>query len=76
MREFAGGNVAVYISDDWNTRWGTDSNWEVTETKEEYTWFCPVLSMMELRYTENGQRRTKRVCKNPYDGCEGLVGLF
>ena len=76
LREFAGGNVAVYISDDWNTSWCTDSDWEVTETKEEYTWFCPVLSMMELRYTENGQRRTKRVCKSPYDGCEGLVGLF
>lgn len=73
LKEFAGENIAVYIDDDWNTSWCTNSNWKVIETKAEYTWFCPVLSMMELRYTENGQKRTKRVCKNVYDGTVGLV---
>lgn len=64
LKVFAGGNVAAYISDDWNTSWCTDSAWEVTETDADYTWFCPVLSMMELRYTENEQKRAKCVCKN------------
>ena len=73
LNEFAGENVAVYIDDDWNISWCTNSDWEVIETKTEYTWFCPLLSMMELRYTENGKRRTKRVCKNVYDGTVGLV---
>jgi len=73
LKEFAGEHVALYIDDDWNTSWCTATDWERTETKEEYTWFCPVLSMMELRYTENGQTRSKRVCKDVYEGTEGIL---
>ena len=72
LKEFAEDNIALYIEDDWNTSWCTATHWEVTETKDEYTKFCPVLSMMELRYTDNDKAYSKRICKSVYDGCEGI----
>ncbi len=84
LKEFAGEKVALFIDDDWNTSWCTNSEWYVTETKDDYTWFCPVLEMMELRYTENGQLYTSPVCADEDDdvmsivrksGVKGLFGL-
>lgn len=82
LKEFAGENVALFIDDDWNTSWCTNSEWYVTETKDDYTWFCPVLSMMELRYTENGQQHASPVSVDEDEDVasivrkSGVMGLF
>ena len=67
LKEFAGENVAVYIEDYDYSSWCTSSSSGRTETTAEYsenTWFCPVLNMMELRYTEDGQQHASRVCQS------------
>lgn len=56
LKEFAGENVALFVSDANRDAWWTSSDYGRTETKSYYTWFCPVLSMMELRYTEEEQQ--------------------
>ena len=73
LKEFAGEKVALFIDDDWNTSWCTNSEWHVTETKDDYTWFCPVLKMMELRYTENGQQHISPICVDEGGKVAGTV---
>lgn len=63
LGKFAGENVALFILDARYYSWCTASSWKTTEYKDEYTWFCPVLNMMELRYTEDGQQHANRVCE-------------
>ena len=62
LKEFAGNNVALYVVDNNYESWWTNSNYGRTETRSDYTWFCPVLDMIELRYTEDGQQVSGRIC--------------
>lgn len=64
LKEFAGENVALFVVDDDYCTWCTNNDYGRTDTPSDYTWYCPVLNMMELRYTEEGQMHTSRICKN------------
>lgn len=63
LKEFSGENVVLYIDDIKYESWCASFGWNKLETKEDYTWFCPVLNMMELRYTEDGQQYTCPICE-------------
>lgn len=72
LKEFAGNNITLFISDIKYDSWCTVSNWITTEYKDEDTWFCPVLSMMELRYTEDEKHHARKICENETSGYKGL----
>ena len=57
---------------------GIEYNWVEVETKDDYTWFCPVLKMMELRYTEDGKQYASPVCEDDDEETDalGLIGSF
>lgn len=77
LKEFAGDKIALYISDIKHDSWCTTSNWAPTEYKDEDTWFCPILSMINLRYTdENGHSHSKRVCEDENSGHTGVWSTF
>lgn len=76
LTEFAGKNVALFISDAKYNSWCTASHWKTTEYKDDYTWFCPVLNMMELRYIEDGQQHANRVCESEVSGCTGIMSMM
>ena len=83
LKEFAGDNIALYIEDVNCETWCTvEHGWDKVETHKGYTWFCPVLNMMELRYTENGQRNANPVCADEDEDVasivrkNGVMGLF
>lgn len=51
----------MFLKDERNISWCTEEEWDVTRTRAGETRFCPVLKMMELRYTENGVRYARTV---------------
>jgi hypothetical protein len=60
LREFAGNNVIVFYENKegyqhWESLGGGLYN---LENKDGYTWECPVLGMMEMRYIENGKLKS------------------
>lgn len=71
LTEFAGENVALFIKDERNSSWCTKTEWGATETRDGATWFCPVLNMLELRYTEDGKQYVSYVCGD--DDVSGIV---
>lgn len=62
LREFAKKNVVLYVEDRNYNSWCVDtSKYGHTETKYDYSWYCPVIELMELRYTEDGQQYVNKI---------------
>ncbi len=73
LSEFAGDKVLLFISDIKYDSWCAKNEWKPTEYKNKTTWFCPILDMIKLRYSENGQSYANRICKGEIPAYEGLV---
>jgi len=75
LKKFAGEKVALFVYDyDYETWCTFSEHGKTTDMTRDHddTWFCPVLGMMELRYTEDEKQFVTRICGD--EGSRG--GMF